>query len=304
LTWLDRSGRVLGTVGPRDEHAPTTFAIAPDGRRVANARNVQGNYDVWLTEVARSVVERFTFDSATHEFSRVWSPDGTRIVYRVANRTSAGSSDLFVKPSNGAGNEQPLLLSPQPKAPLDWSRDGRFLLFSANDPKTLSDVWVLPLSGGEGKPTPVLQTPFSETQGQFSPDGRWIAYTSNESGRDEVFLRPFPDSGGKVLVSTSGGSQPRWRPDGRELFYIAPDAKLMAVPLTVSAQGRTVTAGAGQALFETRLAQGAAIALSGYQSRALYDISADGRFLMNMTLEEDQPKPIIIVQNWEAVLKR
>jgi hypothetical protein len=302
LVWLDRTGKVLGTVGPADENAPTSFALAPDGLRVANARTVQGNYDVWLTDVARSVATRFTFDPAA-EFSPVWSPDGTRVVFRSANRTGAGASDLFVKPANGATDEQPFLVSPQPKTPLDWSRDGRFLLYSQLDPKTQSDLWALPLNG-DAKPFPVVQTAFDETQGQFSPDGHWLSYTSNESGRDDVYVRPFPDAGGKWQVSTGGGSQPRWRPDGKELFYIAPDAKLMAVPVSVAPQGRAVTVGTPVTLFPTHLANGAGISLTGYQSRALYAVAADGRFLMNVTIEADHPAPIIIVQNWDSALKK
>jgi Tol biopolymer transport system component len=161
----------------------------------------------------------------------------------------------------------------------------------------------MPLTG-DAKPFSVVQTAFDETQGQFSPDVRWLAYTSNESGRDEVYVRPFPDAGGKWQVSTSGGSQPRWRPDGKELFYVAVDAKLMAVPIAVAPQGRAVTAGAPVGLFPTRLANGSGISLTGAASRALYAVAADGRFLMNVTVEADHPLPITIVQNWDAPLKK
>jgi serine/threonine protein kinase/Tol biopolymer transport system component len=303
LVWMDRTGKIAGTVGPPDENAPTSFALSPDGQRVANARNVQINYDIWVTDVARAVTTRFTFDPAA-EYSPVWSPDGTQVVFRSVNRKGFGPSDLFIKPSNGATDERPLLASPQPKTPLDWSRDGRFLLYSAQDPKTLSDLWALPLSGDATKPFPVLQTSFDETQGQFSPDGRWLTYTSNESGRDEVYVRPFPEAGGKWQVSTSGGSQPRWRPDGQEIFYLASDAKLMAVPVAAATQARTMTVGAPVALFATRLANGAAISLTGYASRALYAVGRDGRFLMNVTIEPDHPSPIVIVQNWATALRK
>jgi eukaryotic-like serine/threonine-protein kinase len=302
LVWADRTGKVLGTVGPPDENAPTSFALSPDGQRVANARIVQGNYDVWLTDVARAVATRFTFDPAG-EFSPVWSPDGTQVVFRSTNRKGFGLSDLFIKPANGATDERPFLATPQGKTPLDWSRDGRFFLYANQDQKNLSDLWAMPLTG-EAKPFPVVQTAFDETQGQFSPDVRWLAYTSNESGRDEVYVRPFPDAGGKWQVSTGGGSQPRWRPDGKELFYVAADAKLMAVPIGVVPQGRAVTAGAPVALFPTRLANGSGISLTGAASRALYAVAADGRFLMNVTVEADHPLPITIVQNWDAALKK
>jgi dipeptidyl aminopeptidase/acylaminoacyl peptidase len=163
LIWVDRTGKVLGTVGPPDEGSPTSFALAPDGERVANARSVQGNYDVWMTDTPRGVPTRFTFDPAP-EFSPVWSPDGTQIVFRSLNRKGFGPSDLFIKLANGATDERPLLATPQGKTPLDWSRDGRFLIYASVDPKNQSDLWALPLTG-ESKPFPIVHTAFDETQG-------------------------------------------------------------------------------------------------------------------------------------------
>ena len=302
LVWTDRTGKTLGTVGPPDEAAPTSFALSPDGQRVANARNVQANSDIWITDVARVAATRFTFDAAA-EFSPVWSPDGAQVVFRSVNRRGFGPSDLFIKPANGSADERPLLATPLGKTPLDWSRDGRFLLYASQDPKTRSDLWVLPLAG-DAKPMPIVQTAFDETQGQFSPDVRWVAYTSDESGRDEVYLRPFPDAGGKWQVSIGGGSQPRWRPDGKELFYIAADARLMAAQVTAVPQERAVTVGTPVALFPTRLASGPGISLTTWQSRALYAVAPDGRFLLNVTIEPDHQSPIILVQNWQQLLKR
>jgi len=204
------------------------------------------------------------------------------------------------------------------KTPLDWSRDGRYLLYSVADPKTESDLWALPMSGANASPTgrsnqsmtgeqksfPVVHTSFDETQGQFSPDVRWLAYTSNETGRTEVYVRPFPEVGDQFLVSTGGGSQPRWRPDGKELFYVAPDGKLMAAPISIAPQGRTVVAGGPVALFQARLASGPGISLTGWQSRALYAVTSDGRFLMNATIEGGEASPITIVLNWQAARKK
>jgi Tol biopolymer transport system component len=307
LVWVDRTGKSLGTVGPPDEGNPSSPVLSPDEKRVANGRNTQNNTDIWLTDVGRAIATRFTFDPAL-DVSPVWSPDATQVVFRSARN---GSSDLFIKAANGATDEQPLLVSQQNKTPLDWSRDGRFLLFSVLDAKTQSDLWVLPMAPSNGsadarKPFPIVQTSFDETQGQFSPDGRWIAYTSNESGRDEVYVRPFSEAGGKSQVSTGGGSQPRWRADGKELFYVAADAHLMAVPVRATSEGRAIDPGTPLMLFPTHLANGAGISLTGYQSRALYAVTRDGRFLMNASTDPaaaDIP-PLTVVLNWQEELKQ
>ncbi len=149
-----------------------------------------------------------------------------------------------------------------------------------------------------------MQTGFDEIEGQFSPDGRWLAYASNESGSYEIYIRPFPEPGGKWQVSTSGGPQPRWRQDGNELFYVAPDNRLMAVPIRVTSDARSVDVGAPIALFPTRLASGANIAAAGFAARAQYAVAPDGRFLMNVTTDDAVGSPITIVQNWTAGLKK
>ena len=302
LIWLDRAGKLLGPATPPDENAMTSPSLSPDGRRVALGRNVQGtNTDVWLIDLGRNgVATRFTFDPAT-DVSPVWSPDGTQVVFRSIRK---GLSNLFIKPANGAGDERPLLVTPQNKTPLDWSGDGRFLLYSNLDGKTQSDLWILPLTG-DRKPFPVVQSAFDETQGQFSPDGRWIAYTSNESGREQIYVRPFPEGGGQWQVSTEGGSQARWRPDGKELFYVSPDNRLTAVSIHVAPDGHGLDADAPVALFATRLpTSGPGLTLSGWQSRPLYAVAPDGRFLMNVIADEGVTSPITIVLNWEALVKR
>jgi len=299
LVWVDRTGKMLGAVGSPDEAVPANLALAPDGQRVAVNRTVQGNLDVWLIDLARSIASRFTFD-ATPDTRPVWSPDGRQVVFLS---TRSGPGDLFAKSASGAGDEQPLLVSPQIKAALDWSPDGRVLLYSAQDPKTASDLWVLPMTG-ERKPFPVVQTSFDEIEGQFSPDAQWLAYASNESGRYEIYIQPFPEPGGKWQISTAGGSQPRWRRDGRELFYVASDGRLMAVPVRVAPNSRAVDVGAPVALFPTRLAGGANIAQAGPLARAQYVVAADGRFLMIVAGDEAVTSPITIVQNWDAALQK
>jgi hypothetical protein len=192
-------------------------------------------------------------------------------------------------------------VTPEPKNPLAWSPDGRFLLYATLHEKTGTDLWALPLSG-QGKPFPVVQTPFEETAGQLSPDGRWVAYQSNESGVVQIYVRPFPGPGDQWQVSTAGGSQPRWRTDGKELFYVAPDTQLMAVPIIVEADRQTLDAGAPVPLFRTRLASGANIP-GGVMSKPQYSVAADGRFLMNVAVEGASAPPITVVLNWAVALK-
>ena len=193
-------------------------------------------------------------------------------------------------------------MTAEPKSRWPGRPDGRFLLYATQHPKTGPDLWALPLAG-ERKPFPVVQTPFDETAGQFSPDGRWVAYQSNESGPAQIYVRPFPGPGGQWQVSTAGGSQPRWRPDGKELFYVAPDARLMAVSIAVGADRQTLEAGAPVPLFRTRLASGSNIP-GGVMSRPQYAVASDGRFLMNVAVEGATAPPITVVLNWDAALKK
>jgi hypothetical protein len=196
-----------------------------------------------------------------------------------------------VKPSSGGPNGELLLESTASKSPLSWSSNGQFLLFYELDPKTNYDLWTLPLTG-DGKPSPWLNTPDIETLGQFSPNGRWVAYQSNESGRFEIYVQPFPAANAKWPISTNGGSMPRWRADGKELFFIAPDAKLMA--LTVAASNVTFEAAPPVALFQTRI-----VGDPGQILKHQYAVSRDGRFLINETPEASTATPIMLILNWK-----
>ena len=244
---MDRSGTVVRALGPPDENQLVYPEPSPDGQRVAVQRTVQGNMDIWQVDAARGITSRFTFDTSV-DSTAVWSPDGSRLVFR-SNRN--GVYDLFEKPAAGAGDEQRLFASPDDKIPSDWSTDGHVLLY-VNFVKNVRDLWALPIeSQGVGTPFPVVRTRFSEDQGQFSPDGRWIAYRTNESGQDEIYVQAFPGPGGKARVSTEGGSQPRWRRDGKELFFVAPDNRLMAVPVALPSNGQAPNVGAPVELFAT-----------------------------------------------------
>jgi Tol biopolymer transport system component len=304
LVWFDRSGKALGTMGPRDENSLQSPRLSPDGRRVAVLRTVQQNTDVWLLDAAHPT--RFTFDASLDLFP-VWSPDGRRIVFSSYRK---GPQNLYQKLSNGAGGEELLLESPLNKAPSDWSPDGRFLLYSVGDPKTGLDVWVLPMDG-DRKPFALLNSRFNERWAVFSPDGRWVAYQSDESGQYEIYVRPFSKGvgtpstaaapgtpGGQWQVSTSGGITPRWAPDGKELYYIAPDGKAMAVPTVM--KEATIELGVPTALFQTRIAYGG---MSSVYIGPQYDVATDGRFLINVTTDEATASPITIIFNW-AGLKR
>jgi Tol biopolymer transport system component len=207
-----------------------------------------------------------------------------------------GVYDLFEKPMSGSGIEEPLLVTPEEKRLLSWSSDGRFLLYVANV-AVGRDLWALPLDG-ERKPFPVVETTFDEDEGQFSPDGHWIAYGSTESGRHEIYVQPFPGPGERSRVSTAGGSQVRWRPDGKELYYVGPDGLMMAVSIQVARGGQTLQATAPRALFPTRFAIGANVT----GTKPQYAVASDGRFLMNIRIEDQAAKPITITQNWTSLL--
>jgi eukaryotic-like serine/threonine-protein kinase len=291
LTWFDRTGKALGLAGDPNVNNGASPELSPDGRRIAIDRTIQGNRDVWLMDLARGGLTRFTFDTAVDGFP-LWSPDGSRIVFES---TRKGSFDIWLKPSSGAGMEELLLATPNNEWPLSWAKDGRFLLYYQDGGKTQADLWALPMTGDDRKPILVANTPFDEFTGEFSPDGRWVAYDTNESGRFEIVVQPFPKPTGKWQVSTSGGIRPRWRSDGKELYFIAPDGKLMAVP--VAGQGLAFEAGTPAALFPTRI-------LGTAVPKHQYAVSPNGRFLMNQVIEEaGGATPITLIQNWRPPAK-
>jgi Tol biopolymer transport system component len=290
LIWTDRAGNPTGSPIAHSD-PPNCPELSPDGRWIAFDRTVNGNRDVWLLELARNVTRRFTFDSGI-DATPIWSPDGNRIAFR-SNRT--GVNQIYLKATTGGtGSEERLPLSDLSVGVSDWSTDGQTLLFVVVDPKTTIDLWAIRLDG-DRKPFVVANTPFEERDAQFSPDGKWIAYASNESGRMEIYIQGFPQPGQKFQVSTTGGTQPRWRHDGRELFFVGAGGAMMASSVNAKG-GTTIDTGAPAVLFPARLfpAQGGLL-------RHQYAVNADGsRFLLNAVAESTANAPITVIANWRG----
>ena len=284
LVWFNRAGARTGTMGAPDASGLFDPDLSPDGQRLAVNHGLLGARDIWLTDSTRST--RFTFDPAD-DTSAVWSPDGRRLVFG-SNRK--GSYDLYLKEADGSSPEQVLLASADAKFPISWSPDGRFLLYWSV--LNGGDLMVLPvLPERNGKPYPFLSSPFNERNGVFSPDGQWVAYQSNESGRFEVYVRPFPGPGGVRQISAGGGSMPRWRADGKELYYAAAGNKLMAA--AISSQGASITPGQPVALFTANFFVRGSV-------RPHYDVARDGRFLAIVELNDADTPPITLLMNWKG----
>jgi Tol biopolymer transport system component/tRNA A-37 threonylcarbamoyl transferase component Bud32 len=290
FAWLDRSGRELNRVV-----YPDTSAVGPslsrDGRRVAVFRFVSGNMDIWSYDTGRRTWDRLTVDPGDDIFP-LWSPDGTGMVF--GSNRNGGRMNLFRTFLGAAPASEELLLSTsQPKFPMDWSSDGRFLLYESLDPGRGFDIWALPLAGDK-QPFAVVQTDFNDRLPQFSPDGKWVAYQSDKTGRFEIYLRPFPGPGPDTRVSIDGGTQVRWDPSGKELFFIAADARLMSVPVRFASQGE-VEPGKPIGLFATNTGSSAMVA-----NRQEYAVAPDGQsFVMNSALIGPSAPPISVILNWK-----
>ncbi|MEQ1761254.1 MAG: protein kinase [Vicinamibacterales bacterium] len=285
FVWVDRSGNVVRAAGEPDDVLALNPSLSFDGRRLALQRNVNGNWDIWLLDMELGVLNRLTSNPGT-DTRPAWSADGTHVVY-----SSSRDGVIGLYQQVPAASERAELLLANASSP-DFSRDGQFVLFSRN---AGSDLWGAPLTR-DRTPFPVAQTPFQERNGQLSPDGTWIAYESDESGRSEVYVRPFRGPGGARQITAGGGGQVRWGRDGRELFYLAPDGRLMAVSFQVAGDGRGTEVGVAVPLFSARIGS----AQQG-PNGAQYVVSPDGqRFLLNTVIEDPSSAPITVVLNWKG----
>jgi Tol biopolymer transport system component len=304
LLWVDRNGKPGLSVGALGFFQ--TLRLSPDGKRVAVDQWKDGDTDIWVIDLDRGVPNKLTLDPAVDR-NPLWSPDGKRIVFSSGR---AGALDrIFLRSSVSIGADDPLSTETPGTAgdvADDWSRDGKYIVFLRYAPNSLNlDIWVKPMTG-DGKPFPYVQSKsFAQGEPRVSPNGRWLAYTTNESGSDQIVVQTFPDPlGNKKQVTANGGVYPTWRTDGGELYYLAPDGKMMAVPVK---PGNDFDPGQPGALFQTPLT---------FPANPLahqYDVSPDGkRFLFIAPVSSNNSKAaaanesgtITAIVNWTAALRK
>jgi hypothetical protein len=287
---VDRTGRELERLGEPDDAQPVGPTAAPGGERVAVFRRGATDSDVWLFDTRRGVLSRFT-TTAGEDIFPAWSRDGRRIAF-TSNRSQRGFGIYAKSTIDADGDTELVAPSAEEAFPTDWSPDGRTLVFMRRSATTSWDLWALPLAGGAA--SPLIQTDADERNAHFSPDGRWIAYSANTSGREEVYVQSCPTAGTATQVSVNGGAQVRWRPDGRELYYITLDARqLVAVPVGVRADGG-IALGAGTTLFAMNVGH-----VMNAGPNPEYVPSADGQhFLINLLLQDSRPAPLRLVLQW------
>ncbi len=291
LLWKDRKGLTTGKLG-ESTAVVGNVELSPDQKSVAvGISSPQAPQDLWIYDVARGIRTRLTFDPAI-EREPVWSPDGTTLYFAWQN--AKGGYDLMRKPSNGTGSEEVMISSDVVHTPSSISPDGRFLIYGRAASGN-TDVWLFPLTTEPGKkpePRPFIESPSNENRPRFSPDGKWVAYQSNESGTVQVYVVPFPGPGGKRQISTDGGDRPRWRKDGKEIFYNTPDGALMAAQ--VSVQNGALNVGKVEKLFD------GIVTYFG----TLYDVSADGQKFLVVDDGASSSVTLHLVQNWTAALRK
>src|SRR6267142_696304 len=280
--WFDRKGKEIGAVGKPDVYG--NVSIAPNGKSVALSQpdmtSPNQNSDIWTYELQREGAKRLTFDASNHAVP-VWSPDSARLVF-ASNRLL--NFDLYMKNADGAQQETTIMQQQVDKWPNDWSIDGRYIVHTRG-----TDLWSLTIP--ELKTSLFLKAPSVFRNAQFSPDGKWVAYASNETGKWQIYVTSFPEAHGTWQISTIGGEQSRWRGDGKELFYLSSDYKMMAAPVST---GPNFDSGKPVALFQTTPRQPVS-----FNDLFVYDVSRDGqRFLINTVVKEAATSPMSVVLNW------
>ena len=287
LTWFNRSGEQMGRVGAPDNYGDVE--LSPKADRVAVDIYANQNRDVWVIDVARNVPSRITFNST--EWSPSWSADGSQIIFASSR---GGANHIYRKSSTGVGTEE--LVSPDGnRIPVNWSADGRYIVFSRLTPSgTGVDTWVME-NFGEKKASPFVESQFDKAQARISPDGHFLVYATNDSGIYQVVVETFPDpNGGKWQITAQGGIEPKWRRDGRELYYLGLDGKLMAVQVKPDH-----TFGTPAVLFQTPLPVGRNV--TAPRNRR-YDVAPDGRFLIAAPVAAAAGPVVVAVVNWTSAL--
>jgi Tol biopolymer transport system component len=291
FAWFDRSGKEMGTAGEPGPYGEN-FALSPDGKQVAvSILDASSRSDLWVMDWERGVTSRFSYDAFGAATGRdvVWSPDGLKLAFSQASK---GNPDIYIKNASGIGQEELLVGSPNSEYVEDWSPDGKYIVYGTWAP-TPTDLWAINMTG-DRKPFPVVQSPFRKDEPHFSFDGKWLAYSSEESGRWQIYVISFPAGDQKRQISTNGGAQPRWRRDGKELYYLATDGKMMAVDINTSAG---IGSGIPRTLFDT--------GLNVQPTLDQYAVTSDGqRFLILKPIAGASPAPITVIVNWAASLKK
>ena len=281
LLWFDRKGQEIGMALPPGIYG--NISLSPNGGAVASDTTdpASQNTDLWSYDLKTQSAKRLTFDPAIDSLP-IWSPDGSRLIFS-SNR--GVTFDLYLKDTNGAQEEKAIPQDGPDRFPTDWSRDGRYVLYGRGP-----DLWFLTMP--ELRATEFLKAGSTLKSGRFSPDGKWVAYASNESGRWEIYVTSFPEAHGKWQVSNAGGDQPKWRSDGKELFYISPDSRIIAVPVKT---GANFDAGTPTVLFQANPRE-----MIATSELFFYDVSNDGqKFLINTQLKTAMT-PMSVVRNWTA----